>query len=68
MGGHLSPGNTIVTLCMLDTFATIISFVNIKTVLGTSPDNYRRLVASDLGSNCLQGLLAAIFCVTFGTN
>ena len=42
------------------------SFVNIKTILGTSPDSYRRLVRSDLGSNCLQGLLAAIFCVTFG--
>ena len=36
------------------------SFVNIKTILGTSPDSYRRLVGSDLGSNCLQGLLAAI--------
>ena len=41
------------------------SFVNIKTILGTSPDSYRRLVGSDLGSNCLQGLLAAIFLCHF---
>ena len=32
------------------------SFVNIKTILGTSSDSYRLLVRSDLGSNCLQGL------------
>ena len=25
-----------------------------KTILGTLPDSYRRLVGSDLGSNCLQ--------------
>ena len=30
------------------------SFVNIKTILGPSLDSYRRLVGSDLGSNCLQ--------------
>ena len=40
------------------------SLVNIKTILGPSPDSYRRLVGSDLGSNCLQGLLAAIFFVS----
>ena len=32
------------------------SFVNIKTILGTSPDSYRRMVGSDLVSNCLQGV------------
>ena len=30
------------------------SFVNIKTILGPSPDSYRHLVGPDLGSNCLQ--------------
>ena len=30
------------------------SFVNIKTILGPSPDSYRRLVGSDLGLKCLQ--------------
>ena len=30
------------------------SFVNIKTILGPSPDSYRRLVGSDLGLNYLQ--------------
>ena len=38
---------------------------NIKTILGTSPDSYRLLVGSDLGSNCLQGLFAAIFLCHF---
>ena len=41
------------------------SFVTIKTILGTSPDSYRRLVGSDLGSNYLQGLLVAIFLCHF---
>ena len=30
------------------------SFVNIMTILGQSPDSYRRLVGFDLGLNCLQ--------------
>ena len=44
------------------------SFVNIKTILGTSPDSYIRLVGSDLGYNCLQWLLVQSFCVMFRTN
>ena len=40
------------------------SFVNIKTILGPSPDSYRRLFGSGLGSNCLQRLLIAIFFVS----
>ena len=41
------------------------SFVNIKTILGTSPDSSRRFGGSDLGSNCLQGFLEAIFLCHF---
>ena len=43
---------------MLDKFAY---FVNIKTILRTSPDSYRRLVGSDLGLNCLQGFVGNLF-------
>ena len=47
---------------MLEKFAY---FVNIKTILATSPDSYRRLAGSDLGSKCLQGLFEAIFLCHF---
>ena len=39
---------------MLEKFAY---FVNIKTILGTSPDSYRRLVGSDLGSKCFARVI-----------
>ena len=43
---------------MLNKFAY---FCQYKTILRPSADSYRRLVGSDLGSNCLQGLLPAFF-------
>ena len=39
---------------MLEKFAY---FVNIKTILGTSPDSYKRLVGSDLGSKCFARVI-----------